>query len=98
MSDDALYGKVMELIRAGRLPDRLPERVWGGAGLDGIQCAVCDATMGHTDVVLEVEVAGAEGMTYPQFHVACFSVLERALRDLEAAPAPRGRFGRENAA
>ena len=98
MSEDALHEKAKELIRNGRLPARSPDRVWGGAGLAGARCALCGATIEPTDVVLEVEVRGDEGATYPQLHVRCFSVFEQALRDLAAGSSPTDRFGHQDAA
>ncbi len=97
MSDDGLREKVRELIRTGRLPARSPERVWGGSGLCGLHCALCGAAIRREEVALELEVRGAGGVTYPQLHVACLSLFEETLRDLEAATAS-GRPGDRNAA
>lgn len=95
MDDDALREKAAELIRAGRLPARGPDRVWGGAGIAGVHCALCGAAVERDEVVLEVEVRGDDAASYPQLHVRCFSVFEQALRKLE--PSPTDRSGRENA-
>jgi hypothetical protein len=97
MNDEVLRAKARDLIRAGRLPGRRPERIWGGAGLAGIRCTLCGEAIGRGDVVLEIEVRGGEGASYPQLHVHCFSVFETALGDPESAPAV-DRFGHENAA
>jgi hypothetical protein len=97
MSDDVLREKARELIRAGQLPARTPERVWGGAGLAGVECALCGAALEREDVVLELEVRDGEGARYPQLHVRCFSLFEQALREPEA-PSPTDRFGHQNAA
>jgi len=97
MNDEVLRAKARDLIRAGRLPGRRPERVWGGAGLAGIHCTLCDEAIERGDVVLEVEVHSGEGASYPQLHVQCFSMFETELRDLESAPAV-DQFGHENAA
>jgi hypothetical protein len=38
--ESALRAKAREVIRTGKLPNRRPDRTWGGAGI-GAPCTVC---------------------------------------------------------
>jgi hypothetical protein len=89
MSDDALlHEKARELIRAGKLPSRRPERVWGGSGFGGSHCALCGVRIRPDEIALEVEVRNADGArtSYSHLHVHCFSVLESELHGRPASP------------
>jgi hypothetical protein len=88
MSDDAtLRETARELLRAGKLPNRRPNRIWGGPGIGASQCMLCGGAIAPHEVVLEVEFAreDAARAPNPHFHVRCFSALEAELRKLEAA-------------
>jgi hypothetical protein len=100
MSDDALLQeKARELIRAGKLPGRRPERIWGGAGFGGRPCTLCGARIKRDEMALEIEVNGADGAgtTYAHLHVRCFSVLESELQGRPASPDAADRSGRQAA-
>jgi hypothetical protein len=89
MSDQAiLREKARELIRAGRLPSRRPERLWGGIGFGGSRCVLCGAPVRYDEIALQLEVKGGNGagVTYPHLHVRCFSALELELQ----SPDPQG--------
>ena len=79
MSDDGLLrNKARETIRAGRLPDRCPDRMWGGPGV-GAQCAVCGEPVEEDEIEIEIEFDRDEdpGHVSHHLHVACLSALER---------------------
>jgi hypothetical protein len=90
MSDDInLREKARELLRAGKLPSRRPDRIWGAQGFGGVKCMLCGADVGPGEAVLEVKFIGGgsdpdPGAANPHFHVRCFSALELELRNLEA--------------
>ena len=87
MGDDSiLREKAREVIQAGNLPNRPPDRMWGGSG-DGAQCVVCGAPVKHDEVQLELEFIGGDsaGAGNYQCHIRCFSALDLELRNLELA-------------
>jgi hypothetical protein len=76
-NDSLLHEKAREVIRAGKLPDRAPDHVWGGRGT-GADCAICSASIRYEEVELEVEFeGGARGPSSYLVHLHCFSALER---------------------
>jgi hypothetical protein len=84
--DLILRQKARELLEAGRVPNRLPDHIWGGSGFGDIRCMLCDAPVGPDEVVLEVEYARGDGAgaTNPHFHIRCFAALELELRGMDA--------------
>jgi hypothetical protein len=87
--DNILRAQARELIQAGKLPHRLPSRMWGGPGM-GTPCLVCSAPVGHNQTGLEVEFTcdGGHSASTHHFHVHCFSALEFELREMELAKRP----------
>jgi hypothetical protein len=78
MSDEKfLRDKAREAIRAGNLPARPPDQVWGGPGT-GARCAVCDGLTSPDETELEIEFSGGgrSGASTYYFHLRCFSMLE----------------------
>jgi hypothetical protein len=78
MHDDGFVReKAREIILSGKLPDRTPDRVWGGRGT-GCDCAVCGTSIEYADMELEIEFDDAEGSgaTSHFVHLHCFSILE----------------------
>ena len=66
-----------------RLPDRRPDRVWGGRG-EGSCCSVCGAAVQDGEFEVEMEFARADNGSGPDVHhvhVRCFNAweLEQAL-------------------
>lgn len=85
MGDDSiLREKAREVIQAGSLPNRRPDRMWGGSG-DGAQCVVCGAPVKHDEVQLELQFTGDDGSSAGNYHchIRCFSALESELQNLE---------------
>jgi hypothetical protein len=80
MSDDdsGLHEKARNLIMAGILPARPPDRMWGGAGA-GTLCIVCGAPVRRDQTGLEIEYTlDGAGIRNHHVHVRCYSALEPA--------------------
>ncbi len=81
IDETRLRATARQLIRAGRLPPRPPDRVWGGAGFGGSLCALCHAGIGHNEVAMEVEyiVPADASPCNAYLHTRCFLALEQEL-------------------
>lgn len=80
MPDEAsLRAEAREAIRTGRLPNRRPDRIWGGPGI-GARCAVCGEPVTHDQFESEIQFAlegGAEArLDRFHLHVRCFAAWE----------------------
>jgi hypothetical protein len=72
-----------EASHTGDLPDRLPDRVWGG-GATGARCAVCGVSTMPGEAELELEFAGdmdAGRRTY-HVHARCFWIFSDEIAHL----------------
>lgn len=68
---------VREALRAGKLPNRSPDHIWGGMGTGG-ECGICGGHVSSGDIELEVHFAAADsgGKATYIVHLRCFSILE----------------------
>jgi hypothetical protein len=75
--DSFLREKAREAIKAGTLPARSPDQVWGGPGT-GARCAICGDSTTHAEVELEIEFAddGYPAVSSHFVHLRCFSIFE----------------------
>jgi len=76
--ESALRAKAREVIRAGRLPNRRPDRTWGGPGV-GAPCRICGEPVTKNQLEFEVQFAfdGVEpGLDKFHLHVRCFAAWE----------------------
>jgi hypothetical protein len=78
MDENWLREKAREVIRAGRLPDRSPDRTWGGPGCGG-NCTVCGNPLICDESELELEFFGCR--EHPcriihHLHLQCFDAWE----------------------
>jgi hypothetical protein len=67
-----------------RLPNRRPDRVWGGRG-EGSCCSVCGAAVQDEEFEVEIEFARADNGLGPDvhhLHIRCFNAweLEQAVK------------------
>jgi hypothetical protein len=77
MSDDTtLHRHVRELLASGRLPQRRPDRVWGGMGAGRERCVVCGELVSTGQTALEAEFRDGDGSRSHALHVPCFWALE----------------------
>jgi hypothetical protein len=70
--------KAREVIRSGKLPDRRPDRMWGGAAARA-DCAICGAPLRPDEVEFEIEfVRNGEGSGADRYHLhtRCFAAWE----------------------
>jgi hypothetical protein len=79
MSDECTpREKAREVIQAGKLPNRRPDRMWGGPGV-GADCTICGAPVKRDEVEFEIEFAGSgqgSGLHTYHVHVRCFAAWE----------------------
>ena len=85
MSDESfLRGKAREVIQSGKLPDAIPDQVWGGRGT-GVECAICAESIRHGEMELEIEFArDCPGQNSYFVHLRCYSILEIEREKLSA--------------
>jgi hypothetical protein len=85
MSDDnVLRERVRDAIQAGNLPNRAPDRLWGGPGT-GARCAVC----GESTIEGEVEFVYDNLVDRKSYyaHPRCLHVFETEVQKLAGATA-----------
>jgi hypothetical protein len=75
--ENELRRLVRRAMRAGLLPRRRPDRMWGGPG-HGARCAVCDGAVAGPDMAFDLEFvqAGAGEPLSLQMHNRCFAMWE----------------------
>ena len=83
MSYSLLHSKAREAIRAGNLPSRSPDRLWGGPAT-GDRCAVCGVSTTPGELELEIEFTrdSEGGRTTYHVHPLCFSIFNREVERL----------------
>jgi hypothetical protein len=88
VSDECtLREKVLEVIQAGKLPNRRPDRTWGGPGV-GADCTICSAPVKRDEVEFEIEFArDGDDPSLDRYHVhiRCFAAWEFERHNLELA-------------
>jgi hypothetical protein len=65
-------------IHAGKLPNRKPDRMWGGRG-GGAECAICNTPVKQDEMEFEVEFSQGwhtAGPVTHHIHVRCFVAWE----------------------
>jgi hypothetical protein len=78
MDEQAVRAKVREVLQAGKLPNRKPDRTWGGPGV-GAPCSVCDLPATRDQLEFEIEFArdgDNPGRDKYHVHVRCFAAWE----------------------
>lgn len=76
--ETALRAKAKEVIRTGKLPNRRPDRTWGGAGV-GARCTICGEPVTKEQLEFKVQFAfdgGTPGLDKFHVHVRCFAAWE----------------------
>lgn len=79
MPDESLLRqKARDAFRGGKLPNRTPDRTWGGPGV-GAACSVCGQPVRKDEKELEIEFArdgGDPGLDKFHLHIRCFAAWE----------------------
>lgn len=80
MSYSFLHSKAREAMRAGDLPLRSPDKLWGGRAT-GDRCAVCGESTTPGEIELEIEFThdSEGGRTRHHVHPLCFAIFNREL-------------------
>jgi hypothetical protein len=79
MDDDTIRERVWKIIENGKLPNRRPDRVWGGPGVDA-ECTICRTPVGRDEMEFEIEFdrhgGSNPGLDKFHVHIRCFAVWE----------------------
>jgi hypothetical protein len=80
MDETILREKARQVVRNGKLPQRRPDRTWGGPGV-GATCAVCDLPVRRDELEFEIEFARDDqdlDAWLDKFygHIRCFAAWE----------------------
>ena len=91
MDENTRREKARKAIHARRIPNRPPDRMWGGPG-SGAACVVCDQTLGEGEVGFEVEFAPTDAKPRQNYHlhVRCFAAWELERESDYPLPAANG--------
>ena len=60
MDESRLREMARKAIQDGKLPNRPPERMWGGPGVD-VNCIICDKSVTPEEYEFKLEFAQREG-------------------------------------
>jgi hypothetical protein len=90
VDEGALLERAREVIEAGLLPNRPPDRMWGGPG-GGAPCAICGTPATAEESELELEFGDGEDQSGERFsvHARCFAFWDAERRKLRAGQAAR---------
>lgn len=78
MDNDSLREQARIVIDSGKLPNRPPDRTWGGPGVDA-ECAICGRRTGRDEREFEIQFArdgGLPGLDKYDVHIRCFAAWE----------------------
>jgi hypothetical protein len=86
MDEDSVREKARTAINDGKLPNRRPDRTWGGPGV-GAGCAVCGTPVGKDEMEFEIQFArdgDNPGLDKFHVHIRCFAAWEFERNDWAA--------------
>jgi len=77
MNEQTLREQARAIIHDGKLPDRRPDRTWGGPGV-GAPCAICEIPVTRQQMELEIQFARTDPPGLDKYHVhpRCFAAWE----------------------
>ena len=92
MNDECtLREKAREVIQGGTLPNRYPDRMWGGPGV-GADCMVCKVSVKRNELEFEIEFArdgDDPGVDTYHVHISCFTAWQfERTNSIELVPGP----------
>ncbi len=68
-SEGGLRAHIRELLEQGRLPDAIPQKIWGGKG-SGQPCVVCSLPILPESTEYEIDEPLGHSL---RFHLHCFA-------------------------
>lgn len=83
-----LREKARDTIRNGKLPQRAPDRVWGGPGV-GAPCSVCELPVKKDEMEFEIQFAhdgASPGLDKFHIHIRCFAAWEFERKKMNPRP------------
>jgi hypothetical protein len=86
-TESALREKAREVLQAGTLPNRRPDRTWGGRGV-GADCTICGVRVTPDELEFELEFArngDRPALDKYHVHIRCFSIWDTERHNLEMA-------------
>ena len=78
MDEHTLREKARSVLQHGKLPNRRPDRTWGGPGV-GAVCAICALPVARDQMEFEIQFArdgGSPGLDKYHVHIRCFAAWE----------------------
>jgi hypothetical protein len=78
MDEPLLREKARAALRAEKIPNRKPDRTWGGPGV-GAPCAICDLPVKRDELEFEVQFdhdRDNQGLDKYHVHTRCFAAWE----------------------
>lgn len=78
MDEHTLREKARSVLHNGKLPNRRPDRTWGGPGV-GAACAICDLPVARHQMEFEIQFArdgDSPGLDKYHIHIRCFAAWE----------------------
>jgi len=72
-----LRENILSALQAGKIPNRTPDRTWGGSGV-GATCAICELPLTRADMGVEIQFDhdGDTGLDKYHFHIRCYAAWE----------------------
>jgi hypothetical protein len=70
-----IHQKAREAIQAGKVPNRPPQRMWGGPGDDAC-CVICGNSVTKDELGMDLEFVRDDGdptVIEYHFHVSCYT-------------------------
>ena len=80
--ESTLRAQARRLMQAGKFPNGLPDRIWGGLGV-GTPCTVCNSPVERGQAELEIEWSEGASKNNYRLHPPCFAALEAEIREGE---------------
>lgn len=94
-----LREKARDAVERDKMPNRQPDRLWGGPGAD-VPCTICGRPVAKGEMEFEVQFVrdgGAPSFQVYHLHVRCYAAweLERSKVDSARGPSAGPSRGRE---
>jgi hypothetical protein len=90
MDEKELRERIRTAVAAGKLPDRPPERTWGGPG-SGKDCALCGEPAMAQEAELELDYISNDGRNGPvclHVHARCWQLWESERQSTQGRTPP----------